>query len=300
MATITAAQYGTFTSEMSNAPAGLLDDLSIDIADLEADDGDPGLWGPTSDALEEAAAGAGLSNYIASATVTLPGGTYSLRWFWQQDPAPAAPVLMGSDTLVVTASELGGLTLAELKRRLDRENDVDDDFLVDYLAAAFEQAQKPHPYGCGRLLVSDPLLDSDDPVQRVIPTRSRRVFIRDAREITEVLLDDVAIADTAYTTTAKDGLIVGLRFADDGTWAPRRERVVKITGRFGFQTLPVSLADAIYTLAARDYYERAAQYADQVEILEGTAVQAYYRQLPPRTKLAFASYAIPLAAVGLS
>lgn len=198
----------------------------------------------------------------------------------------------------------GGLTLAALKRRVDIQGTVDDDLLIDDLDAAFAQAQAPWPHGCGRLLLPDPVLDTDPPVQRRIVTRGRRVAIPDARVITEVLVDD--IATTSYEKLSKHGLVIQLDLADDGLWVDtandipaRRKRVVKITGRFGFSEVPVELAGAIYSLAARWHYERAAQYADQVEILEGTAVQAYYRQVPPRVKLTFADFAKPTAIGGL-
>lgn len=199
-----------------------------------------------------------------------------------------------------------GLTLGELKRLVDKQLPADDDILGLALEAAFEQAQAPPPYGCGRLLIPDPVLentgteedpvweDTEDPVERRILTHgSRFVRVPDAREITSVLLDDVEIASTDYEVLERNEQIVRLELG-------RRANVVKVTGRFGFATIPAALREAIYILAARSYYERSAQYADQVAIAEGAAVQAYYRQLPPRTKLVFGTFTVPSDQWGLA
>lgn len=202
------------------------------------------------------------------------------------------------------------LSLEELKRRLDKTMDVDDDLLLEDLASAFAQAQAPPPNGTGRLLTPNPDSPLAAPVQLpAIRTRRRLVRVPDAQEITEVLVDDVAVDPADYETISRDGYIVRIEIPrDEQAWDSdpwrshphrRRQRVVKVTGRFGFTTIPEELAGAIYVLAARYFYERQAQYADQVAILEGTAVQAYYRQLPPRVKLVFNTYAVPTA-TGLS
>ncbi len=182
------------------------------------------------------------------------------------------------------------LTLDGLKARMDRGFDGDDEVLQAYLDEALEQAQAPPPHGCGRLLIPDPEDEDDDPVQRRIRAHGGRfVRIPDAREITEVLVDDDVVTD--YETKSRNGVIVGLELPDECD-------AVKVTGRFGLWPIPASLGGAIYILAARSYYEQAAQFADQVEVLEGTAVHSYYRQLPPRTKLAFASFTVPSDVLG--
>lgn len=215
------------------------------------------------------------------------------------------------------------LSLAALKRRVDKQLSTDDDLLEEYLEGAFEQAQAPAPLGCGRLLTPDPpLVDGEPPsdsapaVQKQFSVRGRRVLVPDAREITEVLVDDEPI--TEYRTSEQNGLVVLLNLPHDhrfcayegydeyssgdgyGCWCRRRRRTVKVTGRFGFLEIPQTLKDAIYILAGRAFYERNAQYADQVPVADGTPVQAYFRQLPPRTKLAFGTYAVPEGLGGLS
>jgi hypothetical protein len=215
------------------------------------------------------------------------------------------------------------LSLAALKRRVDKQLSTDDDLLEEYLEEAFEQAQAPAPLGCGRLLTPDPPLVEGDPptdtaaaVEKQFSVRGRRVLIPDAREITEVLVDDEAI--TEYRTTEQNGLVVLLNLPHDprscgyegydeyssgdgyGCWCRRRRRTVKVTGRFGFLDIPATLKDAIYILAARAFYERDAQYADQVPVADGAPIQAYFRQLPPRAKLVFATYAVPEGIGGLS
>lgn len=186
------------------------------------------------------------------------------------------------------------LTLAGLKRRVDRVGASDDDLLADYLAAAFETAQKRPPFGTGRLLLPEPALDANPPVtKRIVNDYSRFVRVPDAREITQVLGDDVEIPTDQYEVLERNDHIVRLELR-------RRCRIVKVTGRFGFATLSADLTDAIYILAARAYYEANAQYADQVAYAEGAAVQAYFRQLPPRTKLIFNAYTVPHDLYGLA
>jgi len=212
------------------------------------------------------------------------------------------------------------LPLKGLKRRVDKQLSTDDDLLEEFLEGAFEQAQAPAPCGCGRLLTPDPPFtdaeppeDTNAPVQKTFEVPGRRVLIPDARAITEVLVDDEAV--TGYHTVQKDGHVVALTVPHDPgcrayghitgstgceSWCARRRRVVKVTGRFGFVEIPMNLRDAIYILAARSYLERDAQYADQVALPDGGGVQAYYRQLPPRTKLVFATYAPAQGLAGLA
>jgi hypothetical protein len=183
------------------------------------------------------------------------------------------------------------LTLQGLKRRMEREEfDVDDDKLQEYLDAAFLQAQAPAPFGCGRLLTPDPV-DPAAVTTRTVPVVRGRALVKDASVLTEVAVNGSAV--TGYKTLVKDGYIVQI----SGLAADATEAV--LTGRFGFTAIPGNLADAIYVLAARMSYEEAAMYADNVAILEGDAATVYYRQLPVRTKMVFATYAVAPAVVGL-
>lgn len=193
------------------------------------------------------------------------------------------------------------ISVEELKRVVDIQKNADDDLLELYLQAAVEQAQQPPPFGCGRRLepspplTGDPLEDTADPVAvRILARGSRFVAVPDAREITELLVDGTAT--TSYETLERNGLIVRVELAA----APTGDGVITITGRFGFVDIPASLKDAIYVLAARWYWERAARFADQVQVGEGAVAQSYYRQLPQRTKLAFASFAVPPVIGGLA
>lgn len=177
-----------------------------------------------------------------------------------------------------------------LKQMVDVELSANAEGLELNLSSAFEIAQAAPPRGCGRLLVPDPPLPGEgdpapDPVQKRIRARGRRfVRVPDAREITEVLGDGTEIDD--YEPIERDGHIVCLELSD-------RYDVVEVTGEFGFAAIPDDLLEAIYILAARSYYERQAQFADQVALAEGVGVQAYYRQLPQRVKLIFGAYAVP-------
>jgi hypothetical protein len=234
--------------------------------------------------------------------------TYTAAGMWAVRWVATSPAQSGGMRVFVRPDALAAiprsLSLEELKRRVDHTMDADEDLLADDLVSAFMQAQRPAPYGTGRLLAPDPVSDTDDPVTRTILTTGRRVRVPDARSITAVTLDGTET--TSYETQMRDGMVIQLALADDGNWLPQwcngngsSQRTVAITGRFGFASIPEDLAGAIYQLAARWHYEREAQYADQVEVLEGTAVQAYFRQLPPRVKLVFASYALPGGIGGL-
>jgi hypothetical protein len=186
------------------------------------------------------------------------------------------------------------LNLAGLKARLGLELNASDDELQNYLDAAFAQAQAPPPHGCGRTLTPDPASDTAGEVVRTFAMTGHRLRVPDARVLSEVLVDDV---DAGYRALWHKEHIVAITVARAAPVYAVPElpaqRTVTLTGRFGFAVIPQDLVEAIYLLAARYHYEKAAQYADQVEILEGTAVQSYYRQLPPRAKLAFATYAVP-------
>jgi hypothetical protein len=218
---------------------------------------------------------------VYHADIVVTEGRWSYQW------ATTAPAQVQGGQLQVQPAPVTPrpVTLDALKRRLDLEASTDDDKLQEYLDAALAQAQAPWPHGCGRLL-------TPDSVPRTVTVRRGRALIPDASAITSVTVDGTAVTD--YKTLRKDGYIVQITGLSDTA----TEAVV--AGAFGFTALPANLADAIYVLAARMHYEEAAQYADQVAVLEGTAVQNYYRQLPPRTKLVFQTYAVPAAIAGLA
>jgi len=218
------------------------------------------------------------------------------------------------------------LTVPALKRRIGKELAHDDQLLGELLEGAFKQAQTPAPLGTGRLLLPDPALQLDEngndvsePVERTFAVCGRHVVIPDAREINSVVVDGKSDSpttieeDTGYSTMSRDGMVVRLTLGREHRYlwsqelgeAPERlnrprQHTVTVTGKFGFIELPDDLRNAIYALAARNFYERDAGYADQVSIAEGTAVQAYFRQLPPPVKLAFANYQLPTGLIGLA
>lgn len=238
--------------------------------------------------------------------------TYTEAGMWGYRWSTTGPAMGEGERIYVRPGTLDvlprSLSLEQLKRRVDHTMDVNEDLLADDLVAAFLQAQQPPPYGTGRLLAPDPARDVDAPVTRSLTSTRRRLRLPDAREVTSVTVDGSAVTD--FALIERDGVAVQIELADDGRWSrwpsdaigdnrPYARRTVVVTGRFGFMQIPADLAGAIYQLAARWHYERQAQYADQVEVLEGTAVQAYFRQLPPRVKLVFASWAVPAAVGGL-
>lgn len=208
------------------------------------------------------------------------------------------------------------LSVAALKLRMDKQRSTDDPLLSEYLSGALKQAQAPAPFGCGRLLIADPALqldndgvDQSEPVAKTFKTRGRRVYLPDARDIVSVMVDGVLT--TEYDTLEIDGLTVRLELPHerymrgydrdyDFRWLTRRRKTVVVTGRFGFAAVPEDLAEGIYVLAARKFYEKDAQYADQVVVAEGSAAaQVYYRNLPPPTRIAFGIYTLPKGVIGL-
>jgi hypothetical protein len=115
------------------------------------------------------------------------------------------------------------------------------------------------------------------PVTKRIVIRGHRrqspwIRIPDAREITAVTLDGTALAaDVDYELSPPDAPtathleLIGPRrrayYYED--WEPRR--IVEVTGRFGFSTVPPDLYRAILELAARRVYEQAAGFVDAVQ-----------------------------------
>jgi hypothetical protein len=189
--------------------------------------------------------------------------------------------------------------------------------LADYLLASLVQVQAPYPLGCGRLLVPEPPVveqegkDVSVPVTRTTVQRGRRVNVADAREVTRLAVApdafDEAEEVTQYTTVVRDGQIVRLDLPQEPRWRwsyvrgeegwdtepPWRTlRRFEVTGRFGFAAIPPLLVEAIYILAARSFYEREAQYADRIVVGEGAVAQSYFRDLPPRARLALETYSL--------
>ena len=220
--------------------------------------------------------------------------TSSLERGWFRFRFKDAAAALSPYTAPVASPSTNPLTLEALKARLGLELDADDDELQGYLDAALAQAQAPAPNGCGRLLTPNPPGDSDPDVELTFQMTGHRLRVPDARALAAVEVDGVA---AAYRSLSHKGHIVAITVAraDPVYETPvlPAERTVTLTGRFGFASIPDDLLEAIYMLAARYHYEKAAQYADQVAVLEGSAVQSYFRQLPPRVKLAFATYTVP-------
>lgn len=240
--------------------------------------------------------------YRGSVVLTAPG-------MWVAQFETTSPSQVEGSTIHVSSAPVDAvprdITLEAFKRRLDIEGTVDDDKLVDYLAAAVAQAQASWPLGCGRLLIPDPPLIDDDPVPKIVTARMGRALVPDASTITSVTVDGtLVVPGTGYRAWVRNGYIVQLRgLGFPSPYVPvasADEQQCVITGHFGFQSIPANLADAIYVLAGRYVYEEAVLYADRIEVLEGTAVQSYYRQLPPRCKLVFQTYAVPAGAGGLA
>src|ERR671921_778272 len=104
--------------------------------------------------------------------------TYTAAGMWAVRWVATSPAQSGGMRVFVRPDALAAiprsLSLEELKRRVDHTMDADEDLLADDLVSAFMQAQRPAPYGTGRLLAPDPVSDTDDPVTRTILTMGRR------------------------------------------------------------------------------------------------------------------------------
>lgn len=235
---------------------------------------------------------------LTSQNGTLDDALY--RVIWEDEDGdlsrPTDPVSSaGSFSPYASALARAGLTVEELKQRIEVERSTDDELLESFLLEAFEQAQASPPHGTGRQLT--PLDDpAGEPISISVNTafdgpvgivaRRPLIDVPDAREIVSVAADGLPLLATGYRAIERNGYVVRLRLAVPA-------RVVTVVGRFGFLRLPESLKSAIYTLAGRMYFERNVQYADQVASDDGTTMHGYFRQLPPRTKLVFASFAGP-------
>ena len=159
---------------------------------------------------------------------------------------------------------------------------ADDPVLESYLLAAIEQAQARPPYGSGRNLTPSPAADTGTVDLTFASAADGDVELPDASSITSVTVDGDPV--TSFRPKVRDGFVVRITTSPSAT--------VVVTGRFGMRPAPQTLVEAVYVLAARSYYERNAQYADQVVVGEGEAASTYFRQLPAKVKLAFSTYAI--------
>ncbi len=234
----------------------------------------------------------------------------------RENPKPREVVAPEPRTLVLPGELPEELSVEVLKKRIDITGESNDEMLGDYLLAAYQQAQERPPLGCGRQLYPEPATAEDEPVEKTYKVRGRNVLLPDAREITKiVVIDDDASPEESEVelddceTSEDHGLIVGLKLPrfQPKWWREQypfyehhHKRTVKVTGRFGFLVVPQELREGIYILAARMFYEREAQFADQVAVGEGATASLYYRQLPPRTRIAFESFAVAKSLGGLS
>ena len=235
-----------------------------------------------------------------------------------EDPmvSVGTPLTLGPQEPSTPGSLPSSLTVAGLRKRIDKQSTSEDSFLKELLEAAFAQAQGPPPYGCGRLLTPTTGTKS-------FRLRWRRIVLPDASEITAISVDGTAVPEAEWRLQERDGYFVGFELTDSFMqpgWSPvwgwgtegggstpalppgyrQGDRTVAVTGRFGFGSIPPNLNEAIYLLAARMYYEKEAQFADQVAVGEGAVAQIYYRQLPPRARLAFESFSLPQGLGGLA
>lgn len=180
-------------------------------------------------------------------------------------------------------------TISELKSYLNIVKATEDVLLQSILDASVATAERY----TGRLLTPVPALDADPPVTKTFTLVGRRAHLPDARAITAVTVDGVAVP--AVTAT-----VDGYRLAGSPAYrltVPLTHDagfVLQVTGRFGLSPAPADLKDAVLALAARRYRERDAAYGDTVTHDDGLQT-SYFRQLPAAVKLVLESYKLPLA-----
>jgi hypothetical protein len=187
-------------------------------------------------------------------------------------------------------------TLDELKRYVDVEGGADDELLQTELDG---EIQRCAAY-TARQLTKLPASDTEPAVTVSLEQRGRRfVRVPDAREVTAVVVDGVAVTDYQLIRAAMphDGsvyLAVELYAAAHAHGEHHHNRAehpqtVEVTGRFGFDPFPDDLRVAILTETARHVYERAAGFADSVATGEWGG-RSYAKQLGSRARQVYDSY----------
>ncbi len=68
--------------------------------------------------------------------------------------------------------------------------------------------------------------------------------------------------------------------------SPYSQRLLALTGDWGWYPPPSDIVDGTYRLASRMFHERQATYSDSVVTAEGGVIQ-YFRQLPATVQAAF-------------
>lgn len=250
------------------APAATGPWATIDTQALDPVDADPAA--PATRAL------------LTTEQATLPVGWYRLVW------VDANGDIQVTDPV---SNRPSPLSIATLKRYLGKQLSGDDVLLEQILDAAVALAATY----TGRQLAAVPANDGDDPVTVTVrPAGSRYIRVPDAREITELLVDGTATTDYTPVGPLDAATVTKIRLLRRGA------RLVEITGRFGLDPFPADLADAIYVLAARNFHEKDAGYADAVAPGEGAAAAQYFRMMPARVRAVFDSYRVASDHYGLA
>jgi hypothetical protein len=143
--------------------------------------------------------------------------------------------------------------------------------------------------GTGRQFYPEPALvggaDTAAPVARTYAARGRRrVWIKDLRVATQVLLDGYELTPMyGYDIgTVTDEPATSIVLADVSPYVvvrPIWTSTLTITGRWGFATTPDDVKDVVLYMAARRYRRSENAYGDQVAAPDGAGWN-YFSDLP--------------------
>ncbi len=167
-----------------------------------------------------------------------------------------------------------------------------DDLLEQILDGVSDAAQDE----AGRLFSPDPTYDTAEAVTRIVLAEGRRLLrVPDARTVTLVETGDRQDDLTALEDT--DWELVQLRADEPATnlrLEARPYRWVKVTGRFGFASVPEDVKLAVLVWAARVAAERDARQGEQQQDADGASVTYFRQSMPLVARTVLHGYRVPV------
>lgn len=174
-------------------------------------------------------------------------------------------------------------TLDQLKARLNtREGDIEEELLTELLESASDRVRKLS----GREFKPVNTETQEAIVRTASAFGSRMCQAHDVRELEVITADGVDVTDRCR--------LIRLRPEDPAhaVRLPFPADQVKLTGWFGFATVPPSIRDAVLGWAQRTYHETRSRLADSHVDPDGM-VQNYFRSVPLFVSQPISSYRIP-------
>lgn len=193
----------------------------------------------------------------------------------------------------------------------------DDVARVDYpvLTTVIASAEQTVAMETGRTFVADPAFvagaDTDPPVTKTFRVRRRNqtvVRIPDLRSATSVVLDGNTLTegigfDFNTSINGEPYTHISLYFTQANllTWGASlsASSILSVTGRWGFVPVPDDVHEITLQIAARKWYKRDAQFADQLEIsnTQGGSTRDYRAGLTTEQAQTLNRYRLPSVAV---